>query len=350
MVDWNLARQVARFAARSDEVPDLGVDLVALAPELQASVIDHTRLEPAEPIPAAEIIGRGAWTEANLASLSLLLEPVAQRLDHRLEGAGPFAGALRLATGMTLAAEVGLLTGYMSQRVLGQYELALLAPDSPPRLVFVATNLRLAVAELGVDREGFLRWVTIHELTHALQFGAVPWLRSHLGGLLHRYLKTVDVRIQRGSAGGLPSLPDPSELVERFRDGGLAALVQTREQRGLMDRMQAVMAVIEGHAEHVMDAVAPALVPHHEGMRAAMDGRRRRRSAPERILQRLLGMELKLRQYELGKSFCDSVVAEGGIETLNGVWAGPEQLPTLTELEQPEVWLERAAAPRAPAA
>ena len=349
MVDWNIARQVARFAARSDEVPDLGLDLPALARELRGSVIEHSRLEPAGPVPEAEIVGRPVWAQANLDSLASLLDPVADRLDGRLAGTGPFAGALRLATGVTLAAEVGLVIGYMSQRVLGQYELALLQPDSPPRLLFVATNLQRAAGELGVDREGFLRWVTIHELTHALQFGGVPWLREHLGGLLRSYLETVDVRIERGAAGGLPSLPSPAELVERFREGGLAALVQTREQRTILDRMQAVMAVIEGHAEHVMDALAPALVPNHEGMRAAMDERRRSRSAPERILQRLLGMELKLRQYEIGKAFCDAVVERGGIERLNAVWDGPDALPTLQELQEPAAWLARTeAAPRLP--
>ena len=346
MVDWNLARQVAGFAARTDEVPDLGLDLPALAGELEKSVIEHSRLEPVGRVPAAEVVGRAVWAQANLDSLASLLDPVADRLERRVSGAGPFAGALRVATGVTLAAEVGLITGYMSQRVLGQYELALLAPDSPPRLLFVATNLSRAAAELGVDREGFLRWVTIHELTHALQFGGVPWLREHLGGLLRSYMETVDVRIERGAAGGLPSLPNPVELVERFREGGLAALVQTREQRSIVDRMQAAMAVIEGHAEHVMDALAPALVPHHEGMRAAMDNRRRSRSAPERILGRLLGMDLKLRQYELGKDFCDAVVATGGIERLNAVWDAPGALPSLEELEQPADWLARTEAPR----
>ena len=344
MVDWDTARQVARFAARSDDVPDLGLDLAALARELQTSVVEHSRLRPVAPVPAAEVVGRAVWAQANLDSLASLLDPVADRLDSRLAGAGPFAGVLRLATGVTLAAEVGLIMGYMSQRVLGQYELALLQPESPPRLLFVATNLERAVGELGVDREGFLRWVTIHELTHALQFGGVPWLREYLGGLLRSYLETVDVRIERGAAGGLPSLPNPAELAERFREGGLAALVQSREQRGIVDRVQAVMAVVEGYAEHVMDALAPDLVPHHEGMRAAMNDRRRNRSAPERILQRLLGMDLKLRQYELGKAFCDTVVAGGGIERLNAVWDAPESLPSLAELEQPDGWLARTEA------
>jgi len=136
--------------------------------------------------------------------------------------------------------------------------------------------------------------------------------------------------------------------VERFREGGLAALVQSEEQRGLLERMQATMAVVEGHAEHVMDALAPELLPAHEGLREAMDRRRTQRSAPERILQRLLGMDLKLRQYERGKRFCDAVAAEGGIELLNRVWASPEALPTASELDHPQAWIARTG--RAPAA
>ncbi len=348
MVDWTLARQIARFAARSDDVPALGLDLPALAREIEPDVIAHARLQPAGAAPSAEVVGRGAWAEANLSSLSTLLEPVTGRLEDRLARAGPFAGALHLGTGVALAAEVGLVVGYMSQRVLGQYELALLAPDTPPRLLFVATNLERAVAELDVDQDSFLRWVVIHELTHALQFGSIPWLRGHLGGLLRDYLETVDVRIERGATGGLPSLPDLTDLVERFREGGLAALVQTGEQRAIVERMQAAMALIEGHAEHVMDALAPHLVPEHEGLREAMSRRRASRSAPERILGRLLGMDMKLRQYELGKSFCDAVVAEGGIEALNRAWAAPHALPTLEEIEQPVMWLGRTEAPAAP--
>jgi coenzyme F420 biosynthesis associated uncharacterized protein len=346
MVDWGLARQIARIAARSDDVPALGTDMAGLARELEPAVVARAELAPAAPLPAAELLSRADWAGANLSSLAPLIDPVAARLDARLDaGAGPFAGALRAGAGVTLAAELGLVTGYMSQRVLGQYELSLLGPDAAaPRLLFVAPNLARAVVELGVDRESFLRWVAIHELVHALQFGAVPWLRGHLGELLRGYLATVDVRIERGSAGGLPALPDIAELVARFREGGLAAFVQSHEQRRILDRVQAAMAVVEGHAEHLMDALAPELVPRHEGLREAMTRRRRNRSAPERVLMRLLGMDMKLRQYELGKSFCDAVAAEGGIELLNRVWASPDALPTLDELNAPKTWIARAQA------
>jgi coenzyme F420 biosynthesis associated uncharacterized protein len=232
----------------------------------------------------------------------------------------------------------------MSQRVLGQYEISLLQPEQPPRLLFVAPNLDKAIAELNVDRESFLPWITLHEVTHVFEFSGVPWLREHMAGLLREYLKTMEVRIESGHAGGLPSFPDPAKLVETFREGGLAALVQTREQRDIMDRIQAVMAVIEGYSEHVMDAVGAEVLPAYEGLREAMERRRRNKSAPQRILEKLLGLDLKMLQYERGKRFCDSVAAKHGIEGLNVAWASPAALPSLSELDNPNAWFERASA------
>ena len=139
----------------------------------------------------------------------------------------------------------------------------------------------------------------------------------------------------------MPSIPDPARIVEAFREGGLAALVQSEEQQALMDRIQAAMAVIEGYSEHVMDVIAERAIPGHEKLRAAMDQRRRNRSAPARVIERLLGFDVKLRQYELGKRFADAVVAEAGIEGLNRVWREPAALPTLAELEHASDWLER---------
>jgi coenzyme F420 biosynthesis associated uncharacterized protein len=290
-----------------------------------------------------EVVTRTEWAGVNLDSLARMLDPVAGRLDSRLSFAGPLAGALRIASGATLAAEAGLVIGYVAQRVLGQYEVSLLQADAPPRLLLVGPNLVGARAQLEVDRDSFFTWIVIHELTHAFQFQAVPWLREHLGGLMRRYLETVEVRMERGAAGGLPSIPEPSKLVEAFREGGLAAIVQTREQRELMGEMQAAMAVVEGYSEHVMDAMAADLLPDWRQLREAMERRRRSRSAPERIIERLLGLNLKMRQYELGRRFCDAVAEREGIEGLNRVWSGPEAIPTPGELHHPAHWLERTA-------
>ena len=344
MVDWSLARQIARFAAGSDEKPALAFDFAEASELALEQASGYSGLELGGSAPPVHEVARPEWAEANLESLADLLEPVAGGLEARLGRAGPLAGPLRAAAGATLAAEVGLVMGYMSQRVLGQYEVSLLQPEVPPRLLFVTPNLARAVRDLEVDEESFLRWVTLHEVTHVLQFSGVTWLREHLGALLREYLATVEVRIERGAAGGLPTMPDPSLIVERFREGGLAGLVQTHEQRTIMDRIQCAMAVVEGYSEHVMDAIGSDVLPQYAGLRDAMERRRRSRSAPERILLRLLGLEQKMRQYEDGKRFCDGVVAEGGIETLNLVWNAPTALPTAGELAAPAAWIGRVEA------
>jgi coenzyme F420 biosynthesis associated uncharacterized protein len=341
MVDWSLARQVARLAAGSGDEGPPQADVVALCAEMEGHVAAYTKLTPATPVPGPELVSRADWVGLNLDSLALMLDPVAERLEKRLEFAGPLAGALKAGAAATVAAEAGLVIGYVAQRVLGQYEVSLLGGDAPPRLLFVAPNLRKATRELQVEPEAFHRWICAHELTHVFQFQGVDWLREHLRAMVRQYLSTVEVRIDRGAAGGLPSLPDPARIVEAFRDGGLAALVQTKEQRALMSRMQAAMAVVEGYSEHVMDAIAAEAIPGHERLREAMDRRRRSRSAPQRIIERLLGFDVKLRQYELGKKFADAVVEQGGIEALNRVWSSPEALPTVDELQHPGQWLKR---------
>ncbi len=350
MVDWTLARQVARLAAGTGDEGPPQAEFEALCAEMEGYVAAYTRLSPATPIPGAEVVDRGEWASVNLDSLAQMLDPVADRLDRRLEFAGPLAGALKAGAAATLAAEAGLVIGYVAQRVLGQYEVSLLGGDAPPRLLFVGPNLRKAVRELDVESEAFHRWICAHELTHVFQFQGVGWLRDHLSGMVRTYLSTVEVRIERGAAGGLPSLPDPSKVVEAFRDGGLAALVQTKEQRALMARMQAAMAVVEGYSEHVMDAIAADAIPGHEALRTAMDARRRSRSAPERLIERLLGLEMKMRQYEQGKVFCDAVAAAAGMEGLNRVWEAPEALPTPAELDHPSDWLARVGPAPAAAA
>jgi coenzyme F420 biosynthesis associated uncharacterized protein len=350
MVDWGLARQIAALAAgRGTEEPP-PFDAIALSREMEPVVAGYTGLALAAPSPSAEVVSRSEWAAVNLDALASVLDPVAARLEERLAFAGPLAGALRVGATATLAAEAGLVMGYMSSRVLGQYELSLLGGDTDPRLLYVGPNLAGAVRDLDVDPQAFGRWISAHELTHVFQFQGVPWLRGHMSGLLRRYVETLEVRIEKGAAGGLPSLPDPQKLVEAFREGGLAALVQSPEQRTLMDEVQAAMSVIEGYSEHVMDAIAAEFIPGHEELRAAMDRRRRSRSAPQRIIEKLLGFDVKLRQYEQGKKWADAVASLAGIEGLNRVWLSPDALPSPNELQHPARWLSRTEPPRLTAA
>jgi coenzyme F420 biosynthesis associated uncharacterized protein len=341
MVDWTLARRIAGLAAGQGTEGAPPFDAAVLSVEMEGPVASYTRLALASPTPSAEVVSRAEWAAVNLDTLSHILDPVAAQLDERLSFAGPLAGALRAGAAATLAAEAGLVMGYLSSRVLGQYDVSLLGADTEPRLLFVGSNLDGAVRDLDVDADSFGRWICAHELTHVFQFQGVPWLREHMSGLLRQYVATLEVRIESGSAGGLPSLPDPARLVEAFREGGLAALVQSPEQRALMDEIQAAMSVIEGYSEHVMDAIAAEVIPGHELLREAMDRRRRSRSAPQRVIERLLGFDVKLRQYELGKKFADAVAELAGVEGLNRVWSAPEALPSPDELQHPKSWLKR---------
>jgi coenzyme F420 biosynthesis associated uncharacterized protein len=167
----------------------------------------------------------------------------------------------------------------------------------------------------------------------------VPWLRPHLADMVRALLASADVN--PAALLRLPEARDLRALLDSIREGGLTALMVDPGQRALLERMQAFMAVLEGYAEHVMDAVGAQVLPDLDRLRTALDKRRRDRTGLLRLVERLLGMELKLRQYEQGKRFCDAVVAAGGIEALNRAWEGPEALPTLADLDDPQGWLAR---------
>jgi coenzyme F420 biosynthesis associated uncharacterized protein len=186
-----------------------------------------------------------------------------------------------------------------------------------------------------------MTWVTLHEVTHAVQFAGVPWLHAHVAGLVRELLKSAEVRLEAPRKLRIPSTEEVKRILGHLRNGDLISIVTTTPERETLDRVQAVMAVIEGHAEHVMDAVAPDLLPSLPKLRAALDRRRRSQSGLSRLVAKLLGLELKLRQYEQGKFFCDAIVRERGPAALQHLWSSPEALPTLPELRKPDAWLER---------
>ncbi len=198
--------------------------------------------------------------------------------------------------------------------------------------------------------------MTIHEITHAVQFSGAPWLREHIGGMLRELIDGLQISVVGGigdgdSDGGrsgprMPKLPDPGELrmmIDRARSGELLRLTLGEDRWQLVERMQAAMSLIEGHAEHTMDAVGAEVLPTLPRLRAAMNRRRSNKGLPWRVLERLLGLELKMRQYEVGRRFCDAVVDAGGPEALALAWRGPESLPQMSELEQPDVWMARVS-------
>jgi coenzyme F420 biosynthesis associated uncharacterized protein len=355
-IDWGTAQRIGELVAGSPPYGGLRADSVEpRARDFAGRVSAYSRLPIEGELPALEMVDRPTWIAANLQTMRPLLSPLGDRLG---EQGGLLAGPLRSASGLMLGAQVGALTGMLSQRVLGQYDLALLDATVAPRLLLIAPNLAQAAAALRVDRDELVLWVTIHEITHAVQFSGAPWLREHIGGMLRELLDGLQVSLIGGVTGGedagagrrtprIPKLPEPAELremIERARRGELLRLTLGEDRWRLVERMQAAMSLIEGHAEHTMDAVGAEVLPSLPRLRAAMNRRRTQKGLPWRVLERLLGLELKMRQYEIGRRFCDAVVAEGGPELLARVWAGPEWLPSTEELELPGAWSARIAA------
>ncbi len=360
VIDWRLAQRVGERIAGSP--PPGGVRAAAVQPrahDFARRVSEYSGLPLSGELPPLEAVDRGAWIAANLRTMRPLLGGLSEKLGN---SGGPLAGPLRSASGLLTGAQVGALTGVLSQRVLGQYDLALLddetTPQVPPRLLLLAPNLAIAARSLSVDREELVLWVSIHEITHAVQFSGAPWLRAHIGGMLRELLDGLEVTLLGSNSkqtegaedanGGfsLPKLPDPAELralVERARSGELLRLTLGEDRWALVEQMQAVMSLVEGHAEHTMDAVGAEVLPSLPTLRRAMNRRRESRGLPWRVLERLMGLEMKLRQYEVGRRFCDGVVAEGGPQALARVWSGPEQLPSTEELADPAAWLARTA-------
>lgn len=344
MIDWGVAQRVGGglLGDGGDEEP-LPNDLRALAQEAQGRVEAYTGLRVVGNIPGPEAIGRRPWLDANLSSMSALMEPATEKLAGPLEALGPLGGPAKAAAGALLGAEVGAIAGFLGRRVLGQYDLALLDENPRPRLLMVVPNLRGAAGELEVDLEELVTWVGVHEVTHAVQFGAVPWLRPHIGGMLTELLEGIDVDgVDLTTGLKLPSRDDVMAFVGALKSGNLVGMLGGPERAEVLDRVQATMALVEGHAEHVMDAVGADVIEDLPGLRAALTKRRADRSGgPFAWLEKLLGFELKMQQYAVGKTFCDEVVARAGVGALHVAFERPENVPTLAEFASPEQWIER---------
>jgi coenzyme F420 biosynthesis associated uncharacterized protein len=335
-------REDRRLRGRNRRCAGAKADLEALAAESERRVTAYTGLEPARPLPPPEGIERREWVQTNIKAMRQLLDPVLDRASGTLSG--PLKPAMQLALGFVVTTEVAVVLGYLAQRVLGQYELVLLddsTETTPPRLLFVLPNLGQAVQSFQAQEDEFMTWVALHEVTHAVQFSGVPWLHGHVAGLVRELLGKAELRMDSERKFHLPTSTEIKRVVAALRRGDLVSIFTSKAERETFDRVQAVMAVIEGHAEHVMDAVAPDLLPSLPQLREALDRRRKTQSGLSRLFAKLLGLELKLKQYEQGKAFCDAVVERVGTQGLQHVFSGPEALPSLEELQDAPAWLRR---------
>jgi coenzyme F420 biosynthesis associated uncharacterized protein len=386
MIDWDVAVTTGVRWARPGPQVSLAearravAELHDLAGAVQEPVREVTGLvSPPSAAPVA-VVDRPGWIRANVDGFRVVFEPLAEQLRDRSgvwPGPGSVIGSLgSRVTGM----QVGLILAYLAGRVLGQYELFLppdaaaggaaprssangmaagaepgdagrgdRAPKATPaaeapagRLTLVAPNIVMVERELGVDSRDFRMWVCLHEETHRTQFTAVRWLRGYVQHQISEFLLASDL--------------DPAAILERVRaaadafsgavrgsDGGdsLIEALQNPRQRATLDRLTAVMTLVEGHGDYVMDAAGPQIVPSAEQIRARFTARRHSVGRIEQALRRILGIDLKMRQYAEGARFVRSVVSDVGIEGFNKVWTSPETLPTKAEIATPRSWVNR---------
>jgi coenzyme F420 biosynthesis associated uncharacterized protein len=347
IVDWGLAERVGlALAGQGPQWEGTDEELRVESERAARLVRRYTGLKPRARLPKAELVGRAEWARVNLATFRDMSAGIEEQLGERLNVSGSSRGLPATLTSAAAGAEVGLAVGYLAQRVIGQYDVALIGPTRAPRLLFVGPNLSAARARLDVDRDLFLRWIALHETTHAVHFASVPWLRDHIGGIAKELFEGAALEVKPGELLGKLVRMNPRELVRSVAAGDLARLLLPEPQRRQIDRLLATMTLVEGYAEHVMDAVGDQLDPEYAELRRRLDRDRERRSLLDSIVSRLLGLEMKMAQYRRGKAFADAVVRTGGIRALNRAWDSPESLPSPEELDTPDEWVERVGGRR----
>jgi len=360
IIDWAVAERVARWVSGRTSTPasyrpaamqrDFD-DMTARAERLVAEATGLTVLSsPAR----GRVIDRPAWVAANIASFQRLLGPTLAKLAARkppspLAGSAP--GLSRQLAGVSRsvnATQLALVLAWMSTRVLGQYDLLLtegVDEENQDVVYYVGPNVAAIEARHGFDPAEFRLWLALHEVTHRAQFMAVPWLRSY-------FLSLVE-------AGLEPLGSDPRKMLDAVRraaqeiragrnpmgDAGMLGLVATDEQMAALRRIQALMSLLEGHGDVTMDRAGAEAVPGAEHFSKVLQERREQSRGPARLLQQILGLEAKFRQYAEGEKFVRSVEEAGGRRLFDRVWQGPEWLPSLLEIRDPASWVRRVAPP-----
>jgi coenzyme F420 biosynthesis associated uncharacterized protein len=335
-VDWQLA--VSLGSRLSGAGPEVSADeAAATVAELRngadrstSYVREFTGLDAGALSAPVLVVDRPDWIQANVDGFAKLLTPIIDKLEAKK---GP-PGAVTQAIGSRITgAEVGGLLGFMSSRVLGQFDPF---HDPSGRLLLVAPNVVQVERELDVDPTDFRLWVCLHEETHRVQFTAVPWMRDHLFGEFTALADTVEP--QRLLDDGLKRL---SEALRGGAPTSLLDLIGSPEQKAILDRVTGVMSLLEGHADVVMDGVGPSVIPTVAAIRRRFDERRKGVGTLDRLLRRLLGLEAKMAQYRDGAAFVRAVVDKVGMADFNAVWAGPDNLPSKAEIDDPPLWISR---------
>ncbi len=352
-ISFDVAAQVGRWVAAhsgaravgSQEWERLGTQMGLLTEEAEAAVGRFTGLEFSLGPARARLVTRAEWVEAAVASMQRLLRPLSAKLAGRMVG--------KLAPTVSrysAGAQLGAVVGWMSSRVLGQYDQLLIEDDRPEDqdvVYYVGPNIVDLERRLGLNPDQFRLWIALHEVTHRAQFTGVPWLRDHFLGLVDGLVDSIDPD-PRALVGAI------SRAVNEIRSGrnplashGLIGLVASDEQRARIDQVQALMSLLEGHGDWVMSEAARSRIPDADRFAATLHERRSQPSSFQRFMMQLLGLEAKMRQYEEGERFVRYLDETGGPTLVGSLFDSPDRLPSLAEIRDPQIWLSRVAAPAA---
>ena len=354
LVDWQLAERVAvQVAGRSPGPPgyranELEKDFAELTSLAEDLVAEATGLRSSAGAARARVTDRAGWVRANVASVQRLLTPTLAKIERRKAEQGsslpfslprPMAGVGRSASGLQL----GLLLAWVSTRVLGQYDLLLTDDhaDDQDLVYYVGPNVVSLETRYGFPPRQFRLWLAMHEVTHRCQFTAVPWLRDHFLTLVDRGLEPVAADPRRLAEALRRALGELRSRRSPVPEHGIVGLVATPEQLEAIEAIQALMSLLEGHGDVTMDRAGASQVPGARRFAQVLRERRQQVWGPARFLQRLLGIEAKMRQYAEGEHFVTFVEAAGGTGLLQRVWQGPAMLPSLTEIRDPAAWVAR---------
>jgi coenzyme F420 biosynthesis associated uncharacterized protein len=348
MIDWDLAVSTAsRLAGPGPTVDRAEAD--AVVAELRAGaekssplVREFTGLVAQERTAPVLVVDRTGWIQANADAFSSIIGPLVEKIRAKRSAQSPLVDAVgSKVTGL----EVGGLLGFMSSKVLGQFDPFYGLADGPTgasgRLLLVAPNILHVERELGVDPTDFRLWVCLHEETHRVQFTAVPWMRDHIYSEIENLLSSVDLdpgKVAEMIGEGVRRI---GEVIRGNDDASIVDLFASPEQRAVMDRVTGVMSLLEGHADVVMDGVGPSVIPSVDAIREKFNQRRKGGSYVDRVIRRLLGFDAKMAQYRDGAAFTRAVVDKVGMDGFNAVWAEAANLPDKAEIGDPDAWVRR---------
>ena len=342
LIDWETVREIAHRRLGDAAAP------IPARERAEADAFYRATLKRIEPIVADEIgsrlpealetpaiVDRTEWIDLNLATFRVLFDRIERALLESQRGPdNPGRAMSRWVNRSVGNQQLGFMLAFLARKVLGQYDVSLLAAGpTRGRLHFVEQNIGATAQTLRVPRDDFRTFIALHEATHAFEFEAHPWLRPYFADLVAETVEQLATE-----TGGLAG---------RLRDaiggghGHWLERIMTPRQRGTFQRTQALMSLLEGYSNHVMNAAGARILPNFAELHERFERRGDRRSAVERAIMRLTGLDLKMEQYAAGERFADAVIAQRGREFLNRVWIGPEMLPTLDEIRSPERWVAR---------